>query len=81
MADSPRKGVVDRNCAVFDAPNLYIASAAVFPTNSHANPTLTIVAFAVRLAEHLRSELRPSAAAAGAGRPARHSEDATAESA
>ena len=57
MASTPGKGVVDRNCAVFGLPNLYVASSAVFPTCSHANPTLTIVALAVRLAQHLRSRL------------------------
>ncbi len=55
MGAVPRAGVVDTNCAVFGLPNLYIASSAVFPTSSHANPTLTIVALAVRLAYHLRS--------------------------
>lgn len=57
MAVSERHGVVDTNCAVFGAPNLHIASAAVFPTSSHANPTLTIVAMAVRLAGQLRHQL------------------------
>jgi hypothetical protein len=55
MAASPRGGVVDGDCAVFGLPNLYVASSAVFPTCSHANPTLTIVALAMRLAQHLRS--------------------------
>ena len=54
MAASPRQGVVDRNAAVFDLPNLFVASASVFPTSGHANPTLSIVAMAVRLAAHLR---------------------------
>jgi choline dehydrogenase-like flavoprotein len=57
MAATERTGVVDENCSVFGAPNLYIASSAVFPTSSHANPTLTIVALAVRLAAHLKSQL------------------------
>jgi choline dehydrogenase-like flavoprotein len=57
MAASPATGVVDGNCAVFGLPNLYVASAAVFPTCGHANPTLTIVALALRLARHLRSRL------------------------
>jgi choline dehydrogenase-like flavoprotein len=57
MAASAGGGVVDVDCAVFGLPNLYIASSAVFPTSSHANPTLTIVALAVRLARHLRSRL------------------------
>jgi choline dehydrogenase-like flavoprotein len=57
MAATPAKGVVDGNCAVFDLPNLFVASSAVFPTSGHANPTLTIVALAVRLARHLRAQL------------------------
>jgi choline dehydrogenase-like flavoprotein len=61
MASSARDGVVDRNCALFELPNLFVASAAVFRTNSHANPTLTIVALALRLAEHLKA-IRPAAA-------------------
>jgi choline dehydrogenase-like flavoprotein len=50
-------GVVDEKCAVFGLPNVFVASSAVFPTSSHANPTLTIVAMAVRLAARLRSRL------------------------
>ncbi len=65
MAATPRAGVVDPHCAVFDLPNLYIASSAVFPTSSHANPTLTIVALAIRLAERLRAVLDPGAVDAG----------------
>ncbi len=55
MAASARDGVVDGNCALFELPNLYVASSSVFPTGGHANPTLTIVALALRLARHLRS--------------------------
>lgn len=55
MAASERDGVVDADCAVFGLPNLFLASSAVFPTSSHANPTLTIVALAIRLAAHLKA--------------------------
>ncbi|MBT8445884.1 MAG: GMC family oxidoreductase, partial [Gammaproteobacteria bacterium] len=55
MAASPEHGVVDPDCRVHGLANLYIASGAVFPTSSQAHPTLTIVALAVRLAEHLVS--------------------------
>ena len=55
MGANEREGVVDRDCAVFNLPNLFIASSSVFPTSSHANPTLTIVAMAIRLAAHLKS--------------------------
>lgn len=62
MADSPTTGVVDRNCAVHGVPNLHIAGSSVFPTGGAANPTLTIVALALRLAEHLRRTLGDHAA-------------------
>ncbi len=55
MAANPRDGVVDENCRVFGVHNLFIASSAVFPTSGQANPTLTIVALALRLAEKLKS--------------------------
>jgi choline dehydrogenase-like flavoprotein len=55
MAKSVEDGVVDLNCKVFDVDNLYIAGSSVFPTAGHANPTLTIVALAIRLADHLKS--------------------------
>jgi choline dehydrogenase-like flavoprotein len=58
MAASPDEGVVDRDCRVFGIENLYIASSAVFPTSSQANPTLTIVALALRLALHLKAHIR-----------------------
>jgi choline dehydrogenase-like flavoprotein len=55
MAPGPASGVVDRDGKVFGVNNLYVAGAATFPTSSQANPTLTIVATALRLAEHLGS--------------------------
>ncbi|MGE5506175.1 MAG: GMC oxidoreductase [Actinomycetota bacterium] len=58
MADDPARGVVDRHCRVHGIDNLYLASSAVFPTSSHANPTLTIVALAARLAAHLAQRVR-----------------------
>ncbi len=53
MAVSPDKGVVDANCKVFGVDNLYVAGSSVFTTGSHVNPTLTLVALAIRLGEHL----------------------------
>jgi choline dehydrogenase-like flavoprotein len=65
MASSAKNGVVDAQCALFDFPDVYVASSAVFPTGSHANPTLTIVALSLRLASHLRARLNaPTAAVA-----------------
>jgi choline dehydrogenase-like flavoprotein len=58
MSDSPATGVVDRNCEVFGVRGLYVAGSSVFPTSGYANPTLTIVAMSMRLADHLRAALR-----------------------
>lgn len=58
MSDDARQGVVDRNCRVHGVENLFIAGSSVFPTSGYANPVLTIVALALRLADHLGSELR-----------------------
>jgi len=53
MATSPEHGVVDENCKVHGVENLYLGGSSVFPTGGHANPTLTIVALALRLGDHL----------------------------
>ncbi len=58
-ADS-KHGVVDPDCRVHDSANLYIAGSSVFPTSGYANPTLTIVALAARLADHLKRVCRGS---------------------
>ncbi|MBB3457018.1 choline dehydrogenase-like flavoprotein [Rhizobium sp. BK313] len=53
MGANRHEAVVDRNLKVFDLKNLYVASSSVFPTSGQANPTLTAMAFSVRLAQHL----------------------------
>lgn len=58
MADSPERGIVDRDCKVFGVENLYIGGSSVFTTGGHANPTFTIVQLALRLADHLSGALR-----------------------
>lgn len=58
MSDSPKTGVVDRNCRMQTVRNAFIAGSSVFPTCGYANPTLTIVALAVRLADHLKTLYR-----------------------
>lgn len=55
MSDDPKLGVVNRDSRVHDMPGLYIAGSSVFPTASHANPTLMIVAMALRLANTLKN--------------------------
>jgi len=54
MSVAPASGVVDVNCRVHGVDNLYVAGSSVFPTSSHANPTLMIIALALRLADHLK---------------------------
>lgn len=58
MSDDPNTGVVDKNCKVHGISNLYIAGSSVFTTAGQANPTLTIVALALRLAEHLKTQIK-----------------------
>jgi choline dehydrogenase-like flavoprotein len=53
----PKQGVVDPDCRVHGLANLYVAGSSVFPTSGYANPTLTIVALALRLADHLKARL------------------------
>jgi choline dehydrogenase-like flavoprotein len=55
MSEDPRTGVVDHNAKVHGVSNLYVAGSSVFPTGGHANPTLTIVAHALLLADHLKN--------------------------
>jgi hypothetical protein len=57
MSDDPRRGVVDRNCRIHGVANCYVAGSSCFPTSGQALPTFTIVALAIRLADHLRSHL------------------------
>ncbi len=58
MQRDPRMGVVDENCRVHGVANLYVAGCSVFPTGGTFNPTLTIVALALRLADHIKERLQ-----------------------
>ena len=62
MAPDPRRGVVDADCKVHGVGDLYVAGGSVFPTCGDANPTFTIVALALRLADHLAGRLAREAA-------------------
>lgn len=53
MGVDPEISVVDSDCRVFGTENLYIAGSSVFTSAGHNNPTLPIVQFTLRLAEHL----------------------------
>jgi choline dehydrogenase-like flavoprotein len=58
MSSDPHKGVVDANCKVHGIDNLYIASSSCFPNGGAVNPTLTIVALSIRLADHLKEKMK-----------------------
>lgn len=62
MGTNPRLSVVDPDCRVHGLHNLYLAGGAVFPTSSQANPTLTIVALALRLSAQLERRQRQARA-------------------
>jgi hypothetical protein len=55
MSEDPARGVVDADCRVHHLDNLYLAGSSVFPSVGFSNPTLTLVALALRLANHLES--------------------------
>jgi choline dehydrogenase-like flavoprotein len=57
MGSDPSSSVVDANCRTHDVENLWIASSSVFPTGGAANPTLTIGALSLRVAEHVDAVL------------------------
>ena len=53
MSADPSDGVVDPNCRVHGVENLYLAGASVFPTGGARQPTLTVAALALRLADYV----------------------------
>jgi choline dehydrogenase-like flavoprotein len=57
MSADARDGVVDRNGKAHDLPNLYVSDGSQFTTGAACNPTLTIVALALRQAEHLTGRM------------------------
>jgi choline dehydrogenase-like flavoprotein len=54
MSDDPKTGVVDANCKLHGVANFFIAGASCFVTAAAPNPTLTITALSLRLADHLK---------------------------
>jgi choline dehydrogenase-like flavoprotein len=64
MSATPRDGVVDSNARVHGVDNLYVMGSSIFPTSGYSGPTMMIVAFTLRLAEHLKSR---AAGLVGAG--------------
>ncbi len=57
MAGNPKQGVIDSDCKVFGVDNLFVTGSSIFPTIGHTNPTLNLIAFSIRLADHLKAKL------------------------
>lgn len=57
MHQDPKQGVVDANAKVHGIDNLYVAGSSTFPTSGVPNPTLTLVAQALRLSDHLKTRV------------------------
>lgn len=56
MSDTPETGVVDADLRVHGQPNLYVLGSSTFPSGGYANPTVTILQLAHRLAQRLAKE-------------------------
>ncbi|MGZ8552179.1 MAG: GMC oxidoreductase, partial [Chitinophagaceae bacterium] len=57
MTEDPKTGVVDANCKVHGIDNLYAAGSSCFTTGGAVNPTLSIVAIAIRLSDHIKQKV------------------------
>jgi len=57
MSDDPAEGVVNRWGQTHDIANLFVSDGSQFTTGAAENPTLTIVALAIRQADHIASEM------------------------
>ncbi len=57
MSADPKQGVVDADCKLHSLHNLYVAGASCYVTAGAVNPTLTLLSFTVRLADHLKQKI------------------------
>ncbi|SMO38156.1 GMC oxidoreductase [Paracoccus laeviglucosivorans] len=65
FGDDPATSVLDRDCKVHGLENLYVADSSFMPTSNGVNPSLTIAANALRVADCIVQSMRPRLAAAG----------------
>jgi choline dehydrogenase-like flavoprotein len=57
FGSDPTTSVLDLNCRAHDVDNLYVVDGSFFPSNSGVNPTLTIMANALRVGDHLAERI------------------------
>ena len=60
FGDDPETSVLDRDCRAHGIDNLYVTDASFFPSVGAVNPTLTIIANALRVADRIRERLSPT---------------------
>ena len=60
MSETDKLGVVDKNLRVFHTKNLFVCGSSVFPTNGWVNPTMTIIALSLRLANFIVDDIKNS---------------------
>lgn len=56
FGDDPRTSVLDPFCRTHDISNLFVVDASFFPSSAAVNPALTIIAQALRVADHIRGQ-------------------------
>jgi choline dehydrogenase-like flavoprotein len=64
FGEDPNTSVLDLNCRTHDVDNLYVVDGSFFPSSAALNPTLTIIANSIRVADHLLQRLGSSTVAA-----------------
>jgi choline dehydrogenase-like flavoprotein len=57
FGDDPRTSALDVHCRAHEVDNLYVVDASFFPSSAAVNPALTIMANALRVADHLKRRL------------------------
>jgi choline dehydrogenase-like flavoprotein len=58
LGENPDTSVLDLNCRTHDVDNLYVVDGSFFPSSGAVNPSLTIIANAIRVGEHLLERLK-----------------------
>jgi choline dehydrogenase-like flavoprotein len=58
FGDDPNTSALDRNCKAHDLDNLYVVDGSIFPSSGAVNPALTIMANALRVADHLKERMK-----------------------
>ena len=69
MSNDPKDGVVDKNLKVHSVDNLFCAGSSVWTTAGIVNPTFSIIAFSIRLAEHLSTLIASTQDSSGSTEP------------